>query len=196
MDSSILEEHSSYVISSQELWLIFALTFSKLWEKQQNEQWNGCVFLSVVLSWKSWYLKVIVHQKMELSEFVNAQYPWCLFKWAKVTLLLNGKSKICPKHQIVNLSHATPSNHCSAAHTTPGHTKTASPHTPKPQSTSTQPGQSSSHADKLTILVECLHERISRLANVIYSTNNQVQMHLTTIEIQLDDIQRKVEESL
>ena len=43
----------------------------------------------------SWYLKVFVHQEMERYWFVIAQYPWCLFRWAKVTL---------PKYQRVNLS--------------------------------------------------------------------------------------------
>ena len=68
--------------------------------------------------------------------------------------------------------HDTPSSHRSAAPTTPGHPKTAFPHTSKSQPTSTQPGPSSSHYDRLTTLVEGLHERISSLANVIYSTNN------------------------
>ena len=84
----------------------------------------------------------------------------------------------------------------SCSHTTPGHTETASPHTPEPQTTSTQPGQSSSHVDRLTVLVEGLHERISGLAYVTYSTNSQVQMRLTTIDTQLDAIQHKLEESL
>ena len=94
-------------------------------------------------------------------------------------------SKI-PKNESV--LHATLSGHGLATHTTLRHTKTTSHHTPKLQSTSTQPKQPSSHADKLTTLVEGLHERISRLANTIYSTNNQVQMHLTTIKTQLDEI--------
>ena len=91
-----------------------------------------------------------------------------------------------PKNE--SLLHATLSGHGLATHTTLRHTKTTSPHTPKLQSTSTQPEQPSSHADKLTTLVEGLHERISRLANTIYSTNNQVQMHLTIIKTQLDEI--------
>ena len=95
-----------------------------------------------------------------------------------------------------SLPHATFSGHGSATHTTPRKTETASPHTPEPQSTSTQPGQPSSHANRLTILVKGLHEPISGLANIIYSTKNQVQMRLTTIETQLDEIQRKLEESL
>ena len=69
--------------------------------------------------------------------------------------------------------HATPFGHCSAAHTTPRHIETASPHIPELQSTNTQPGQFSSHADKLTILVKGVHERISGLANVIYSTTTK-----------------------
>ena len=46
------------------------------------------------------------------------------------------------------------------------------------------------------LALEGLHGCIFGLANVIYSTNNQVQMRLTTIETQLDEIQRKLEESL
>ena len=75
-----------------------------------------------------------------------------------------------PKSEFV--PHVTPSGHGSATHTTSGHTEIVSPHTPKPQTTSTQPEQSSSHANRLTILVKGLHEHISRLANVIYSTNS------------------------
>ena len=54
-----------------------------------------------------------------------------------------------PKSESV--PHVTPSGHGSATHTTPGHIKTASPHIPEPQTTSTQPRQFSSHADRLTI---------------------------------------------
>ena len=68
--------------------------------------------------------------------------------------------------------HATPFEHRSDASIILGHLETAFPHTYKPEPTSTQPGPSSSHSDRLTILVEGLHERISGLANVIYSTNN------------------------
>ena len=68
--------------------------------------------------------------------------------------------------------HATPFGHRSAIPTIPEHPEIAFPHTPKLQSTSTQPGPSSSHSDRLTTLVEGLHECMSSLANVIYSTNN------------------------
>ena len=69
-----------------------------------------------------------------------------------------------PKGEFVQ--HVTHSGHGSTAHTT----------VPAPSTVSTQPGQSSSHADRFNILVESLHERVSGLTNVIYSTNNQVQM--------------------
>ena len=70
------------------------------------------------------------------------------------------------------LPHATPSGHGSVAYTMSGHTETASPHTPKLQMTSTQPGKSSSQVDRLNILIEGFHQRISGFENVIYSTNN------------------------
>ena len=38
--------------------------------------------------------------------------------------------------------------------------------------------------------------RIAGFEKVLYSTNNQVQMHLIAIETQLDAIQQKLEESL
>ena len=81
-----------------------------------------------------------------------------------------------------SVQHVTHSGHGSAAHTTPGHTETTSPHISEPQTASTQPGQSSSHVNRFIILVENLHEHVSGLANAIYSTNNQVQMRLIAIE--------------
>ena len=75
-----------------------------------------------------------------------------------------------PKSESVQ--HATHLGHGSATHTIPGHTQTTSPHIPEPQTARTQTGQSSSHTDRFIILVKGLHERVSGLANVIYSTNN------------------------
>ena len=90
-------------------------------------------------------------------------------------------------------SHATPSGHGSA---TLVHIETASPITPTLQTTSIQHEQSSHQANKLGILFESLHLRIVGFEKVLYSTNNQVQMRLMTIETQLDAIQQKLEESL
>ena len=44
--------------------------------------------------------------------------------------------------------------------------------------------------------MEGLHERIYRLANIMYSQNNRVQLCLTTIETQLDEIQHKLKADL
>ena len=77
-----------------------------------------------------------------------------------------------------SVQHGTHLGHGSTAHTT----ETTSSHIPMPPTVSTQPGQSSSHADRFNILVESLHERVSGLTNVIYSTNNKVQLQLTAIE--------------
>ena len=41
-------------------------------------------------------------------------------------------------------------------------------------------------------LMEGLHEHIIGLANIMYSHKNHVQLHLTTIETQLDEIQHKL----
>ena len=100
-------------------------------------------------------------------------------------------SSKAPKSE--SFPHATPSGHGSA---TPMHTKTTSPITPELQTTSTQPIQPSSQANRLSILIEGLYQHISRFEKVLYSSNNQVQMCLTTIETQLDAIQQKLEDSL
>ena len=89
--------------------------------------------------------------------------------------------------------HAISFGHGSA---TPVHTETASPITPVLQTTSTQHEQSSHQDDKLGILFTSLHQRIVKFEKVLYSTNNQVQMHLTVIKTHLDAIQQKLEDSL
>ena len=91
-----------------------------------------------------------------------------------------------------SVQHGTHLGHGSTAHTI----ETTFSHIPTPLTVSTQLGQSSSHADWFNILVESLHERVLGLTNVIHSINNKVQMWLTAIETKLDEIQRKLEESL
>ena len=88
--------------------------------------------------------------------------------------------------------YATQSGHGLAK---PIHIEIASPITLELQTTSTQHEQSSHQDDRLGILFESLHLCIARFEKVLYSTNNQVQMRLTTIETQLDAIQQKLEES-
>ena len=89
-------------------------------------------------------------------------------------------------------SHATPSGHDS---TTPVHTTIVSPIPSERQTTGT-PSARSSQDDRLSTLIKGLYQRISGLEKSLYSTNNHVQMHLTTIETQLDAIQQKLEKSL
>ena len=90
-------------------------------------------------------------------------------------------------------THATPSGHDSA---TPMHTDTISPFTLELHMTSILQEQSGPQADRLGTLFEILQLHIARLEKVLYSTNNLVQMRLTTMETQLDAIQQKLEDSL
>lgn len=76
------------------------------------------------------------------------------------------------------------------------HTATISPITPELQLTSNQPEQSGPQGDRLGPFFENLHMRIVGIERLIYSTNNQVQLHLTTMENQLDAIQQKLENNL
>ena len=74
------------------------------------------------------------------------------------------------------------SGHGSATHTTLVYTETASPYTPELQTTSTQPIQPSTQSGKISTLIEGLYQLILGFERVLYSTNNQVQMCLITIE--------------
>ena len=118
------------MISSQELQLIFALTFSKLWGKQGRTTTRMCLpFYSLIM-------KIMVLKGVRPSKdgiILVCQCPISL-----VSLQMS-KSHSSTKRKKQNLSktpksesfpHATPSSHCSATHTTPRHTKTTSPHTP------------------------------------------------------------------
>ena len=143
-------------------------------------------------------MKIILHEGVSPPRDGKLLVHHCLIS---ISSLEKSKSHSSTKRKKQTLSttpkgefvqHVTHSGHGSAAHTV----ETTSFHIPAPPIVSTQPGQSSSHADWFTILVEVLHERVSGLTNVIYSTNNQVQMRLIAIETQLDEIQRKLEESL
>ena len=92
--------------------------------------------------------------------------------------------------------HISPSTTSVHGLDTPMHIVTISPITPKLQLTSNQPEQSGPQNDQLGPLFEHLHMRIVGIERLIYSTNNQVQLHLTTMENQLDAIQQKLEDSL
>ena len=89
-------------------------------------------------------------------------------------------------------THATPSGHVSA---TLVHIETISPIPFEMQTTGT-PSAPSSQVDRLSTLIKSMSQQISGLERLLYSTKNQVQLCLTTIETQLDAIQQKLEESL
>ena len=89
--------------------------------------------------------------------------------------------------------HATSPGQGSA---TPIHTEIASPIPSEVQTTSIPFAPLSSQADMLSTMIESVSQQIFRLERLIYSTNNQFQMRLTTIETQLDVIQKKLEDSL
>ena len=92
--------------------------------------------------------------------------------------------------------HASPTRKSTAAPSVFENPETVSPYIPEPHPSSTQLGPSTSHLDRLITLIEGLHDRIFGLANVMYSHHNHVQICLTTIKTQLEEIQRKLEESL
>ena len=92
-----------------------------------------------------------------------------------------------------HISPATPYAYGSNTHV---HTATISPVTPELQSSSNQLVHSDPQADRLGPLFKNLHVRIAEIERLIYSTNNQVQLRLTTMENQLDAIQQKLESSL
>ena len=69
---------------------------------------------------------------------------------------------------------ASPIGKSSVAPSVSKFPETASPHTPKPHPSSTQSKSSILHWDRLIRLMKGLHNRISGLANVMYSHNNHV----------------------
>ena len=103
------------------------------------------------------------------------------------------KSHSSQKPKSEHTSPATTSAHGSD---TPVHTATISPITLELQPTSNQPYQSGPQVDRLGLLFENLQMRIAGIERLIYSTNNRVQLCLTTVKIQLDAIQQKLEDSL
>ena len=92
--------------------------------------------------------------------------------------------------------HISPATTSAHGLDTPMHTATISPITPELQPTSNQPKQSGPQIYRLGPLFENLHMRIAGIERLIYSTNNQFQLRLTTIENQLNAIQQKLEDNL
>ena len=104
-------------------------------------------------------MKIMVLKGVRLPRGVMVLVHQCLIS---MLFLQMSKSHFSAEREKQNLSktpksefvpHVTPSDHGLVAHITLGHIEIASPHIPEPQTTSTQPGQSSSHADRLNIFL-------------------------------------------
>ena len=88
-------------------------------------------------------------------------------------------------------SSRTPKSEPSTYETPPVH----APVTPA-QSTGTSSIPTGFQTAKQSHLIANVFHQISNLERLFHSFHNQTQMHLTTIETQLDAIQQKLEESL
>ena len=92
-----------------------------------------------------------------------------------------------------HISLAIPSAPESETHL---HTTTTLHVTPELQQTSTPQVQSDPQTNRLGSLFESLYKCIEGMATLLYSTNNQVQMHLEAMDNQLHAIHQKLEDSL
>ena len=102
-----------------------------------------------------------------------------------------------PKSELKTLSLASPIAKCSAA---PSSSQQFEAEAPSSRSSEPQPSQnhppyqsSIPQLDRMMYIVEGLHDCISRVSTIMYAHNNQVQLRLTSLETQLDQIQRKLE---
>ena len=123
-----------------------------------------------------------------LSLFMFRTLIVCHKAWIGIFVIrgLNVHSVLYTIWTFKHISPATPSAH---GLDTPVHIVTISPVTPKLQPTSNQPVQ-------FGPLFENLLMCIAGIERLIYSTKNQVQMRLMTMENQLDAIQQKLKDSL
>ena len=76
------------------------------------------------------------------------------------------------------------------------HTTPTSRVIPKVQQPSIPQVQSDPQTDRVGSLLENIQKRIEKMVNLLYSTNNHVQMRLETIENQLEAIQQKLDDNL
>ena len=92
-----------------------------------------------------------------------------------------------------HLSPVTPSAPDSE---TPAHTTSSSRAVPEASPAPIPQAPTAPHTDRAGSVLEHIQKRVDELVALLYSTNNHVQMRLETMENQLDDIQRKLDESL
>ena len=135
-------------------------------------------------------MKFIIHEGINPSsdgKMMTRSHPISMF-----TLQAN-KSHSSKTPKSAHISFATPPAPKSETHV---HTTTTLHVTPELQQTSTPQVQSDPQTNRLGSLFESLHKHIEGMATLLYSTNNQVQMHLEAMENQLDAIHQKLEDSL
>ena len=92
-----------------------------------------------------------------------------------------------------HISPVTPSTPESETHV---HTTPTSRVIPEVQQTTIPQAQSDPQTDRVGRLLESIQQRIDEMVNLLYSTNNHVQMRLETMENQLEAIQQKLDDSL
>ena len=93
-------------------------------------------------------------------------------------------------------AHISPVTPSALELETPAHTTSTSRAVPEASQASILQAQTAPHTDRVGSLLEHIQKRIDEIVALLYSTNNHVQMRLETMENQLDDIQRKLDESL
>ena len=96
-----------------------------------------------------------------------------------------------PKSAHISLATSSAPESETHVHTTP-----TSHVTLELQQISTPQVQSDPQTDRLGSLFESPHKRIEGMATLLYSTNNQVQMHLEAMDNQLHAINQNLEDSL
>ena len=92
-----------------------------------------------------------------------------------------------------HISPVTPSAPESKTH---GHTTPTSRVIPEVQQPTIPQAQSDPQTNRVGSLLESIQKRIDKMVNLLYFTNNHVQMRLETMENQLEAIQRKLDDSL
>ena len=99
-------------------------------------------------------MKIMVLEGVRLPK--DGKTLVCLCPLSMVSLQASkSHSSKAPKSE--SFLHATSFGHGSATHTMPVHTESASPYTPKLQTTSTQPTQPSTQSDRLSTLFKGLY---------------------------------------
>ena len=93
-------------------------------------------------------------------------------------------------------AHISPVTPSALKSETPVHTTPTSRVIPEVPQASIPQAQIDPQTDRVGSLLENIQKCIDEMVTLLYSTNNHVQMHLETMENQLDAIQQKLDNSL